>query len=172
MFENLREDWATYDRDWMRPGFWVMVVYRFGRWRYGIKWRWLRAPLSFIYKLMFVFIRGFTGIEMPCEVTLGRRCRIDHSGCMVVSGWTVMGDDCVMRHGVTIGLKAEGETKVPVLGNRVDIGAGAALLGDITIGDDVVIGANAVVLESIPAWSVAVGIPARILPRKRPEAGL
>ena len=171
MFENLREDWVTYERDWMRPGIWVMVVYRFGQWRYGIKTRAIRLPFSFLYKVAYVLMRGFTGIELPCEVTMGRRCRIDHSGGIVVSGWTVMGDDCVIRHGVTIGVKMDGDKKVPVIGNRVDIGAGAVVLGDISIGDDVIIGANAVVLHDIPAGMVAVGVPARILKRKMGVSG-
>ncbi|HEY5141561.1 MAG TPA: serine O-acetyltransferase, partial [Methylococcales bacterium] len=67
--------------------------------------------------------------------------------------------------GVTIGLKRTGEMGAPIIGNRVDIGAGAKLLGAIRIGDDVVIGANAVVLQDIPANSLAVGVPARIKPR-------
>jgi len=80
LFENLREDWQTYDRQLSRQGLWVMVVYRFGRWRYGIRPRLLRVPFSFAYKLLKIFSEILTGIELPCEVTLGHRFRIDHFG--------------------------------------------------------------------------------------------
>jgi len=166
VFENLREDWRTYDHQWSRQGMWVMVVYRFGRWRYTIRWRWLRLPFSFLYKLLKPISEILTGIELPCEVTLGRRFRIDHFGGIIISGDAVFGDDCVIRNGVTVGLRHTGVRGAPIIGNRVDIGAGAKILGPIHIGDDVAIGANAVVITDVPANSIAVGIPARIIPRK------
>ena len=170
MFENLREDWRTYDRQWSRQGMWVMVVYRFGRWRYTIRWRWLRLPFSFLYKLLKPMSEILTGIELPCEVTLGRRFRIDHFGGVVISGDAVFGDDCIIRNGVTVGLRHTGVRGSPVIGNRVDIGAGAKILGPIRIGDDVAIGANAVVIADVPPNSIAVGIPARIFPRRSKES--
>src|SRR5580704_3311944 len=143
-----------------------MVVYRFGRWRYSIRRRWLRLPFSFLYKLLKPVSEILTGIELPCEAKLGRRFRIDHFGGIVVSGDAVFGDDCVIRNGVTVGLRHTGKRGAPVIGNRVDIGAGAKVLGEIRIGDDVAIGANAVVITDVPSDSIAVGVPARILPRK------
>jgi serine O-acetyltransferase len=174
MFKNLREDWDTYERDWTRQGFWVMAVYRFGRWRYGSRQLWLRRPVSFVYRLLKVGSQIVTGIELPCEVTLGRRFLIEHFGGIIISGDTVIGDDVIVRNGVTIGLRHTGERGAPVIGNRVDIGAGAKILGPITIGDDVAIGANAVVISDVPPNSVAVGVPARILPRRtrQSSAGL
>jgi serine O-acetyltransferase len=169
LFENIREDWRTYDRQLSRQGLWAMAVYRFGRWRYTIHWRWLRLPFSFLYKALKVVSEVLTGIELPCEATLGRRCRIDHFGGIVISGDAVFGDDCVIRNGVTVGLKHAGQRGSPVLGNRVDIGAGAKILGAIRIGDDVQIGANAVVLTDVPSNSIAVGVPARVIQRSTPE---
>jgi serine O-acetyltransferase len=166
LFDNLREDWRTYEHDPARQGLWVMIVYRFGRWRYTIRPRLLRLPFSFLYKLLKPFSEILTGIELPCEVILGRRFRIDHFGGIIISGDAVFGDDCVIRNGVTVGLRNTGHRGSPVIGNRVDIGAGAKVLGAINIGDDVAIGANAVVLTDVPPNSIAVGIPARILPRK------
>jgi len=162
MFDNLKQDWQVYERDIWRQGFWVMVAYRFGRWRYTVKARFLRAPLSFTYKLFKISSQILTGIDLPCEVTLGQRLKIEHFGDIIISGDTVIGDDVVIRNGVTIGLRRTGVRGAPRIGNRVDIGAGAKILGDITIGDDVAIGANAVVLKDIPANSIAVGIPAQI----------
>ena len=163
MFENIREDWHTHDRQWSRHGFWVMLIYRFGRWRYRISWRPLRFPLSFLYKLLSFFAVMCLGTELPCEVTLGRRFCIEHVGGIVISGDAVFGDDCILRNGVTIGLRHRGQRGSPRLGNRVDIGAGAKLLGPIVVGDDTAIGANAVVLSDVPQNSIAVGIPARIV---------
>jgi serine O-acetyltransferase len=165
MFDDLREDWDTYERDLWRQGLWVMAVYRFGRWRYGLRHQIVRAPFSFAYKLLFKFIQIITGIELPCEVTLGRRLRIDHFGGVIISGDVTIGDDVVIRNGVTIGLRRTGVRGSPKIGNRVDIGAGAKILGPITIGDDTTIGANAVVLKDIPPNSNAIGVPARAVPR-------
>jgi serine O-acetyltransferase len=163
MFENLREDLQTYGGDPTRRGFWTMVVYRFGRWRYTIGSRPLRVPFSILYKLFKIIAESITGTELPCEVLVGRRLRIEHSFDIVVSGDAVIGDDVVLRNGVTIGLRHEGKRGSPVIGNRVDIGAGAKILGPIQIGDDVSIGANAVVIRDVPSSSIAVGVPARIL---------
>ena len=165
MFERLREDWATHERDPWRQGMWVMVVYRFGRWRYGVRPAFLRKPLSFAYKFLRMVAHVLTGIDLPCEARVGRRLRIDHFGGIVVSGDAVIGDDVILRNGVTIGLKNTNQRGAPVIGNGVDIGAGAKILGPIRVGDGAVIGANAVVVHDIPAGATAVGIPARPLPR-------
>lgn len=169
MFDNLREDWQMYERDLARQGLWAMAVYRFGRWRYRIRPRWLRLPFSFLYKILKPLSQVLTGIDIPCETQIGRRFLIEHFGDIIVSGDTIIGDDVVIRNGVTLGLKRTGERGAPVIGNRVDIGAGAKVLGPITIGDDVVIGANAVVISDVPANSLAVGVPARIIPRRKPS---
>jgi serine O-acetyltransferase len=165
LFKNIREDWHTYDRQLSRQGFWTMLVYRYGRWRYTIRPRWLRLPFSLLYKILKPICEILTGIELPCETVVGRRFRIDHFGGIIISGDAVFGDDCVIRNGVTVGLRHTGIRGAPIIGNRVDIGAGAKILGPIHVGDDVAIGANAVVLKDVPANSIAVGVPARILPR-------
>lgn len=162
MFNNLREDWNTYERDIWRQGLWVMCVYRFGNWRYGIRPAWLRRPFSLLYKLLRTTVQIATGIELPCEARVGRRLRIEHFGGIIVSGDAVIGDDVVIRQGVTIGLRQTGRRGAPNIGDRVDIGAGAKLLGDIKIGNDAVIGANAVVLCDVPPGALAVGVPALI----------
>ncbi len=170
MFGNLREDWNTHERDLWRQGLWVMAVYRFGRWRYGIRPAIVRVPFSFLYKLLFKFIQIITGVELPCEVSVGKRFRIDHFGGVIVSGDVIIGDDVVIRNGVTIGLRRTGVRGSPKIGNRVDIGAGAKILGPITIGDDTTIGANAVVLEDVPPNSIAIGIPAKAIARRHGNA--
>ena len=166
MFDNIREDWRTYDRSLSRQGLWVMAVYRFGRWRYTISNRLLRLPFSFLYRILKVLSQILTGIDLPCEVTVGRRFLIEHFGDIIISGDAVFGDDVVIRNGVTVGLRRTGVRGAPIIGNRVDIGAGAKILGPVRIGDDVAIGANAVVLTDVPANSIAVGVPAKIIPRQ------
>lgn len=171
MFGNLREDWQTYGGDIWCQGLWVMFVYRFGRWRYGVRPTLLRKPLSLMYKLARTGMQILTGIELPCETSIGRRLRIEHFGGIIVSGDASFGDDVILRQGVTIGLKRTNERGAPRIGNRVDIGAGAKILGNISIGDDAVIGANAVVLCDVPAGALAVGIPAKVILRNAQTCG-
>ena len=166
MFENIQEDFETYGGDISKQGFWVMLVYRFGRWRYGIKPRFLRMPFSLLYKILFKLVQILTGIELPCETKVGKRLRIDHFGDIIISGDTEIGDDVIIRNGVTIGLRRTDKRGAPRIRNRVDIGVGAKILGPIQIGDDVLIGANAVVIQDVPQNSVAVGVPAKIFLRK------
>lgn len=166
MFENIRQDLKTHKGDWGCQGFWAMLVYRFGRWRYTIQSPLARKPLSFVYKLLYKAVQVVAGIELPCEVKVGKNFRIDHFGAIVISGFASFGDNCVIRNEVTVGLRHVDNPVAPRIGNNVDIGAGAKVLGGITIGDNVMIGANAVVLTDVPSDSIAVGNPARVLPRK------
>jgi len=167
LFSNIKADLKTYEGQWSQQGFWVMVVYRFGRWRYGIKNSLLRKPFSLLYRFLYKMVQILTGIELPCEVPVGMNFRIDHFGDIIISGYASFGDDCIIRNGVTVGLKNIEEKTAPKIGNRVNIGTGAKILGNITIGDNVDIGANAVVIASVPDNSIAVGIPARIIPKKK-----
>ncbi len=165
MFSNIRSDLRAYNGDWGAQGFWVMVVYRFGRWRYSIKFRPLRMFFSFLYKVLYKFVQILTGIELPCEVLLGKNFVIDHFGGVIVSGYARFGDNCRIRNGVVVGLKNVDSPCAPVIGDNVDIGSGAKVLGDIKIGSNVVIGANAVVLQDVPDNALAVGVPAVIKSR-------
>jgi serine O-acetyltransferase len=166
MFDNIRQDMLAQSDGWTAQGFWALVVYRFGRWRYRVRPALLRKFLSLLYKISFKFIQIVTGIELPCEAEIGKCFVIDHFGGIVISGYAKFGDNCRVRSGVVVGIRRIGENKVPIVGNNVDIGTGAKLLGPITIGDNVVIGANAVVITDVPANSVAVGVPAEIKARK------
>ena len=169
LIETLRNDLRTYEGDCFAQGVWVAVVQRFGEWRYGIRLSPVRKGLSFLYKVVYKLTQILTGVEYPCEAKMGAGTRIDHFGGIIVSGYASIGDYCVIRQGVTIGLKNETEPVAPKIGDHVSIGAGAKLLGDITIGSHVEIGANAVVLQDVPSHAIAVGIPARIIERKREQ---
>ena len=165
MFDHIRADLHAYGGRFGAQGFWAMVVYRFGRWRYGVRPALLRKVFSFFYRLAYKWVQVVTGIELPCEVEVGRNFVIDHSGGIVVSGYARFGDDCRIRTGVVVGLARVDDPCAPQIGNNVDIGAGAKVLGRITIGNNVLIGANAVVVRDVPDDSIAVGVPATIRPR-------
>lgn len=166
MFENIRGDLRAHGGDWAAQGFWALLVYRFGRWRYTVRPALLRKILSLLYKILFKLVQIVTGIELPCEVEIGKNFVIDHFGGIVVSGYARFGDDCRIRNGVVVGLKNIEEPCAPMIGNNVDIGAGAKLLGNIRVGNNVIIGANAVVLTDVPDDCLAVGVPAVVRPRK------
>jgi len=157
----IAEDFRTHERDILEPGFWAVLIHRFGNWRMGIRPKLLRAPLSILYYIAYTLMRLAMGIELPYVTALGRRVRIWHHGGIFIGARSI-GDDVQIRHNTTIGVLHRGEDEFkPVIGNRVDIGPGAAILGGIEVADDVVIGANSVVVKNVPANSTVFGVPAR-----------
>jgi serine O-acetyltransferase len=166
VFDNIRQDLAAHRGDWGAQGFWALVVYRFGRWRYTVRPALLRKALSLVYRVLYKLVQIVSGIELPCEVPIGRGFVIEHSGGIVVSGFARFGDNCRIRNGVVVGLARVEDPCAPQIGDDVDIGAGAKLLGNIRVGNHVRIGANAVVLRDVPDHSIAVGIPAVVKPSR------
>lgn len=163
----IREDWEVNGRDWTRPGFRALAVYRFGVWRMGVRWRMLRIPLSVMYRWLYRYVRNHYSIELLYTVKVGRRLLIGHQGAIVFHDSTVVGDDCIIRQGVTLGASSHMRAwEAPTLGNGVHVGAGAMILGNIKIGDHARIGANAVVVEDVPPGALAMAEPARIIVRK------
>ena len=166
MLSNIRNDLRAYDGKWGAQGFWVMVIYRFGRWRYGVRPAILRKLFSLFYRILYKIVQVVTGVELPCEVEIGDNFVIDHFGGIIISGFAKFGDNCRIRNGVVVGLRHVNEKCAPIVGDNVDIGAGAKVLGPIRIGDNVLIGANAVVLCDVPDNCIAVGVPAVVKPRR------
>ncbi|PIE22438.1 MAG: serine acetyltransferase [Planctomycetota bacterium] len=168
LFSLLREDLRAHHGAWLRPGFQALAVYRFGFWKQRIRWRLLRIPFSLLHHCGSIFCRNFYGIELPCTVKIGRRLVLEHQHGITIHGNVVIGDDCVIRQGVTIGNRHLNDPfGAPVLGNHVNIGAGAKVLGRIHLGDHVNVGANAVVLSSVPAHTTVAGIPAKPVKRRK-----
>ena len=165
-FHNIRDDLRAYQGNWAAQGFSVMVVYRFNRWRYTVRPVILRKVFSLIYKVLYKFVQIVTGVELPCEATVGRNFVIDHFGGIIVSGFARFGDNCLIRNGVVVGLRRIDQKTAPIIGDNVDIGSGAKLLGAIRVGNNAIIGANAVVLCDVPDNFIAVGVPAVIKPRR------
>jgi len=166
MFESVRSDLKAHGSNWGAQGFWALVCYRFGRWRYGVRPVWLRKIFSLVYRVWFKLIQVTCGIELPCEAEIGSHFVIDHFGGIIISGYAKFGNNCRVRNGVVVGLRRVDEPIAPIIGDNVDIGAGAKLLGPIRIGDNVLIGANAVVLCDVPDNSIAIGVPAIVKQRK------
>ncbi|MGY8810604.1 MAG: serine O-acetyltransferase [Pseudomonadales bacterium] len=111
------------------------------------------------------------GVDIPVGTQIGPRLTIYHGFGLVINPSAIIGSDCQLRHGVTIGNKliAGQETKSPVLGDHVELGANCSIIGDISIGSNCIIGANTVVTKSLADHSVAVGCSARIIPSREPE---
>lgn len=158
----IKEDFNTHERKLVQ-GFWVLMLHRFGNWRMGIHNRYLRMPFSILYKLLFPLTEVLFGISLGYTVKVGRRVKLEHFGGMVLVPREI-GDDVTIRQNTTFGIAKKSQLNgKPVIGDRVDIGCGVAILGNVTIGHDSVIGANAVVVADIPPFSLAVGVPAKII---------
>lgn len=169
MFSRLREDInSIIDRDpaarnalevlTCYPGFHAIAMHRLTHclWRWRLKW---------LARFISQLVRFLTAIEIHPGATIGRRVFIDHGFGVVIGETAVIGDDCTIYQGVTLGGTAlsRSEKRHPTLGKGVIIGAGAQVLGGFEVGNGAKIGSNAVVVKSVPAGATAVGNPAKIL---------
>jgi serine O-acetyltransferase len=139
------------------PGFHAVLAHRFAHWLYQ-----LGIPL--LPRVISQISRFFTGIEIHPGATIGRRFFIDHGMGVVIGETTEIGDDVLIYQNVTLGgTGKECGKRHPTIGNRVVIGTGAKVLGNILVGDDVKIGAGSVVVKPVPDHSTVVGIPGRVV---------
>jgi serine O-acetyltransferase len=168
MFDQIKEDISVvFERDpaarthWeiitTYPGVHALIIHRLSHWVWRKRFFWIARFISHISRWM-------TGIEIHPGATIGRRVFIDHGMGVVIGETAIIHDDCTLYHGVTLGGTSWNKGKRhPTLEQGVVIGAGAKILGPITIGAGAKIGSNAVVVKDVPAGATAVGIPARIL---------
>jgi serine O-acetyltransferase len=146
------------------PGLHAVMLHRLAHWFYERKRFVIARVIS--HKARF-----FTGIEIHPGAKIGQRLFIDHGMGVVIGETAEIGDDVLLYQGVTLGGTGNQRGKRhPTLGNRVVVGTGAAILGDIILEDDVKVGAGSVVVHSVPAGSTVVGIPGRVV--KAPAEGL
>jgi serine O-acetyltransferase len=168
-FALLLEDLRTHDHHPFEPGFWAIAAHRFGNWRMSIRTRVLRIPFSLAYRFLSRLAELVGGIHLPYTVRLGRRVRIWHHGGIVLHARSI-GDDVQIRQNTTFGIATTDRVRaIPTIEDRVDIGCGACVLGNVTIGHDSLVGANAVVVSNIPPYATAVGVPARVIKRSPPD---
>lgn len=168
MFSRLKEDIkSVFDRDpaarntfevlTTYPGLHAMLFYRLSHWLWGVGLRWFARVVS-------NFGRWVTGIEIHPGAVIGRRFFIDHGMGVVIGETAVIGNDCTLYHGVTLGGTSWKKGKRhPTLGNNVVVGAGAKVLGPIDIGNGARIGSNSVVVKAVPAGTTVVGVPGRLI---------
>jgi len=125
--------------------------------------RWIFLPYIVLYRIVIEWVLC---IELPWHLRIGPNLRLYHGVALVINDRTIIGANCVLRHSTTIGVSVTSENfegTAPVIGNNVDIGSNVVILGPITVGDDVIIGAGSVVTKDVPAGAVIIGNPARIL---------
>jgi serine O-acetyltransferase len=145
----------------------VMAIYRYGNWVH----RKVRIPvvshiLWAIYWVAYIAIcYMICGSAIPAKCTIGRGLSLPHPFGIFLTRQVVIGDNALIMHQVTIGFRGESRDS-PILGNDVYVGAGAKILGRLTVGNNSFIGANAVVLDDVPSNATAVGIPARVIATK------
>jgi len=144
---------------------WAIWVYRFGQRVDCRKSGLIKKLQTAVYWIMFRFIETLTSISIPKTASIGPGLRIWHFGGIFIHANAVVGAHCTLRQGVTIGNRGDDQL-VPVIGDNVDIGAYAQILGNIHIGDNCKVGAMSVVLQDVPDGATAVGNPARIIAKK------
>ena len=174
MLKNLREYLTSvFQRDpAARSVFELLTVYpgvhalAFHRLSHRL-WSW---RLRWLARLFALVARWLTGIEIHPGAKIGRRFFIDHGMGVVIGETAEIGDDCTLYHGVTLGGTTwHKEKRHPTLGNNVVVGAGAKILGPITVGDNARIGSNSVVVKDVPAGATVVGIPGRVIGPKKQD---
>jgi serine O-acetyltransferase len=166
---QLREDWKSHYSDWTLPGFRAVAAHRLGTWVEQESGRGLvRGPIRIVLRrlhlMMYRYVRNQYGIELPHTVVLGRRVVLGHQSGIVIHPYATIGEDCIIRQNVTIGaLNAERVKEAPVIGRGVELGAGAAILGRVTVGDGSRIGPHCVVMTDVPPGSTVFVNPPRMI---------
>lgn len=162
----IKEDYVAHRSKFFAPGFQALVAYRLCTWRRRFKNPLLRFMCGFPGRIGLLLSRNLYGIELYESTKIGRRLVIAHQHGIVLHQFATIGNDCIVRHGVTIGVSNFWEEGVgPVIGNRVHFGVGSVIVGNVTIGDNVNIGPNCVVSTNIPPNATVFAPQSRIIPR-------
>ncbi|MFD1095255.1 serine O-acetyltransferase [Salegentibacter chungangensis] len=148
-----------------QQGLWALFVYRVNNSIYRKKIpAVLKRPLLFIGLFFQKLMEIITGISLPYSASIGESCYIGHFGGVIVNSMAIIGRNCNISQGVTIGVSGKGSKRgVPVIGENVYIGVNAVIAGKITIGDNVVIAANSLVTRSVLDNKTVMGVPAEVI---------
>jgi serine O-acetyltransferase len=152
----------------LEQGLWALLQYRieFAVYHSSIP-SVIKFPLRVFLTIWRKLIEITTGISLPCTAQIGAGLHLPHCGLRIVNARAVIGSDCCICHGVTIGVSGRGEMRgVPVIGDRVYFGVNAVVVGKISVGDDVLIGANSLVNRDVPSHCTVLGVPATIVSEK------
>lgn len=164
LLEQIRQEWIFYKQDWTSPGFRAVAVHRLGAGLKTLRPGLIRPALSILQRMMFRYVRNHYGIELPSTTVVGHRFYIVHQGGIVIHPRAEFGDDCIIRQNTTIGAASHGRSwEAPKLGNRVQVGCGVVIVGNVKIGDGARIGPNTVVMTDVPADATVFVAPPRII---------
>jgi serine O-acetyltransferase len=168
MFENLKRDITKYEEEvrwYTDAGFWIVAIYRFGVWADSLPSKLMRTPMWILYRLFKLPFRGNHVLLWAGHkgARIGAGLRLIHPTNVLIGGDVEIGEDCLIFNDVTLGT---GQIPgMPKIGNKVNIYPGARVLGGIRIGDNSMVGANCVVMRDVPADSIILTAPSRVIPR-------
>jgi len=156
--------WSSIFMIFIYPATWAIGVYRFGHWTTKLKIPVVKQVLFVIYFILKRITEILTGIEISANATIGKGLFFGHIGGVVIGIGSIIGEYSSFHQGVTIGGAGRGSLHgSPIIGNMVYFGAGSKIVGKISVGNNVMIGANAVVVKSVPDNAVVAGVPAKII---------
>ena len=175
---RFKEDMAKYrargyhGKDlWLNPAVWAIASYRLSNWLYvGKPSAVVRIPLKLVSFFAVKFCVVFMEMDIDSQADIGGGLYIGHIGGIHINPGAVLGRNCDLAHRVTIGASAMGRGGIPVLGDEVYIGTGAALVGKIKVGSGAKIAANTLVMSNVPAGATVMGVPGRIVMRAKAPA--
>lgn len=176
LFQLIASDYKKYKKYggtffgivFLTQGFWAIFQYRVANCIYlKVKWKVFKFPLLIFALLWQKNIEIFTGISIPYTVKIGHSFYIGHFGGIILNSNVIIGDNCNISQGVTIGVSGTGDNRgTPILGNEVYIGANSVVVGKIVLGDNTIVGACSMVKSSFKENSVVLGVPAVLISQK------
>ena len=170
-WDLVREDFRTHDSDIFSQGFWMLFIHRFGNWRMSVRTRLLRAPLTLIYRFFNKMTQFWFGMKVDYVIIIGRRVKLEHFGGMILGARSI-GNDVVIRQNTTFGISSTDDMNAkPIIGDGVDLGAGVVIIGNVTIGENSIVGPNSTVLSDVPPNTIVLGVPAQVVGPNRRRRG-
>lgn len=164
--ELLAEDLQTHGHDLTSPGFWALFSHRLGTRGASLSRPAMRNLAARLHTVLATTVNWTWGIRIPLDTRVGRRVRIWHFGSLLLNARSI-GDDVHLRHDTTLDSVRRSEARnrdaLPVIEDDVDIGSGACIMGAVTVGRGARVGANTVVLESVPRGATVFGVPSRVI---------